>query len=347
MRALLYIIIVPSLVAATIPLAHLDLKLADAIVMGSGVPSYVYATGDSLRINLQPQSFTGISDLVTLGVASSPLNLATVKLTQPASPNRYYQMNLIQHTEDYSSAFSTSADVQGSYGSFSGSASAKYMESKTLTTKSSLYFMFYERQLGSVFVNSNAELTSGAQDILTKDPTKFAQVYGKYFIQGAAIGCQATATVTITAKSEYGKKDLDTTAKANYKDMISASAAFEAHMNSQKSFSHLSVEASIHGGDVPVTVSDLSDVQTKILDPLDTGGKCSNENAVVTRAIIKSWLTFPAVAELATKNSSIFDALQPKEVIPTHSLARLNSVNMKTRALQALADKCLSMSSLV
>jgi len=46
------------------------------------------------------------------------------------------------------------------------------------------------------------------------------------------------------------------------------------------------------------------------------------------------------VAKLAAKNSSILDALLPKEVIPTHSLARLNIVNLKTRVLQALADKC-------
>ena len=122
-------------------------------------------------------------------------------------------MNLIQTSAEYRSAFSASADAQGGYGGFTGSASAK---SETLTSKTSLYFMFYEKELGSIHLNSDAKLTQAASDLLMKDPAKFATLYGKYFIQGATLGCQATATVTITAKSESGKKSLDVIAKASF-----------------------------------------------------------------------------------------------------------------------------------
>ena len=328
MLALLCIVIAPSLVAAILREPY------------AGVPIYTYATGDNLQIELQPQFFSGITDLVTIGVAGSPIDLKSVHLSPPSSQSKNFEMGLIQSTNDYSGAFSVSANAQGSYGAFSASSSAKYMEKQVLTSKSSYYYMLFEKELGTAYMNGDAKLTQQAMSLLLNNPSAFAAVYGRYFISGATLGCQATATVTITAKSEYMKKDLDITAKAAYGNMIGASAEFTSTMNSQKGFSSMSVKVFTEGGDVPATISSLAEVKTKILDPLDTGGKCSPENAKVTRAIVKSWLTFPPIAQLAARHTPIIDALMPKKIITSHTLARLNNLNMKTRVLLAMADKC-------
>ena len=95
--------------------------------------TYVYATGDNLKVQLAAQSFIGISDLVTLGPASSPIDFSSVKLSEPNPPRKNMLMTSVQQLSDYESAFSTGAEVQGSYGGFSGSASSKYMQSRTLT----------------------------------------------------------------------------------------------------------------------------------------------------------------------------------------------------------------------
>ena len=145
-------------------------------------PSCSYATGSSLNIQDNPQSFFGISDIVTLDEASFPLDFSTVKMTQPMSPKRNFRMSSVQTTVDFQSAFSASAEAQGSYGGFSGSASAKYVQSKTLTSTTSLYMMFYENQLGTVYLNSDAKLTKSAADLLLKDPHQFATVYGRYYV---------------------------------------------------------------------------------------------------------------------------------------------------------------------
>ena len=101
----------------------------------AGIPIYTYATGDNLQIDLQTQFFSGIA---TIGVAGSPIDLELVHLSPPSSQSKNYEMDLIQSTNDYSGAFSVSAK---SYGVFSGSASAKYMEKEVLTSKSSYYYM--------------------------------------------------------------------------------------------------------------------------------------------------------------------------------------------------------------
>ena len=303
-------------------------------------PSYSYATGSSLNIQDNPQSFFGISDIVTLDEASFPLDFSTVKMTQPMSPKRNFRMSSVQTTVDFHSAFSASAEAQGSYGGFSGSASAKYMQSKTLTSTTSLYMMFYENQLGTVYLNSDAKLTKSAADLLLKDPYQFATVYGRYYVYGATIGCQASSTVTLTAKSEYDKTSLDIAAKASYKDMFSASANFTAQMKSQTGFRDLSVEIFTYGGDVPAVVTTIAEVKTKILDALDTGGKCSSENAIVSQAMVRSWLAFQAVTDMIPQNPQIVKALSPNVTIAASILSRLNNLIMKTRTLVNVADKC-------
>ena len=315
------------LVVATLPQAH-------------GSPSYTYATGDNLNVRPNAQGFFGIRDLLTLDQASSPLDFKTVKPLKPTSPSRHFRMSSVQTTEEYNSAFTISAEAQGSYGGFSGSASAKYVQSKTLTSTSSLYMMFYEKQLGTIYLNPDAKLSQVALKLLKNDPASFVAAYGHYYIYGVTVGCQASSTVTITAKSEHDKKSLDVAAKASYEDMFSASAHFTENMEKQSGFSHLTVEVFTYGGDVPAVVTTIPEVKSKILDPLDSGAKCTADNALVSRALIRSWLAMPAVTDAIAGDPQIIRILTPQVSIPPHVLARMNNVIMRTRMLLKLADKC-------
>ena len=295
-----------------------------------------------MKVQLAAQSFIGISDLVTLGPASSPIDFSSVKLSEPNPPRKNMLMTSVQQLSDYESAFSTGAEVQGSYGGFSGSASSKYMQSRTLTSTSSLYMMFYEHQLGEVYINSDAKLIPSAEKLLLEDPAKFVEIYGRYYIYGVSVGCQASATITLTAKSEYEKKELDVAAKASYQDMFSGSASFQSKMKSQSSFSGLSVSLFLNGGDVPAVASTIDEVRDKILTPLDSGNKCTKENAIVSRAMIRNWLSFQTIAALAQKNPNISKVLLPEYYVSPNVLGRMNSIIMKTKTLVEQSDKCHS-----
>merc|ERR1719313_2012064 len=103
--------------------------------------------------------------------------------------------------------------------------------------------------------------------------------------------------------------------------MISASGDFNHTLSLQKGFSSLETDVFTYGGDVPAAVSKLEDVKPLILDPLDTGGKCNKDSAKVTRVILKSWLSLPAIVEAAVANDDIETALMPKTVMSTDVLA--------------------------
>lgn len=304
--------------------------------------TYVYASGDNLKVQMAAQSFIGIRDLVTLGPASSPIDFSSVKLSEPNSTRKIMLMSSIQTSSDYEAAFTTSAQVQGSYGGFSGSASAKYMQSRTLTSTSSLYIMSYEHQLGEVYINSDARLIKSAEQMLLKNPEKFVELYGRYYIYGVAVGCQASATITLTAKSEYQKKELDVAAKASYQDMFSGSADFQGKMQSHSSFSALSVSLFLNGGDVPSIASTIGEVRDEVLKPLDSGNNCTKENSIASRAMIRSWLSFQTIAALAEQNQNITKALLPKYYVSPNVLARMNNIIMKTKTLVQQCDKCHS-----
>lgn len=320
-----------------------SLCVASVLIMASlaqASPSYVYATGDKLKLQLKPEGFIGIKDIFTLSQGGSPLDFSTVKLSQASPPRKKFVMASVQSTEDYDAAFSSSAEAQGSYEGISASASAKYTQSQTFTSTSSLYMMFFETQLGDVYINSDAKLTKNAEKLLVSDPKRFVEVYGLYYIYGATIGCQASSTVTLTAQSEQDKKTLDVAAKASYQSMFSASADFTGKMESQKGFKGLSVNVFTHGGNVPAVASSIDEVRTKILDPLDTGGACSTENAVVSRALVRSWLSLQAIDDLAQNNTNIIEAMSPNHTILPNTLDRMNNVIMKSKTLLKKAEKC-------
>ena len=302
--------------------------------------TYIYASGDNLNVQASPQSFSGIRDLVTLGPASSPIDFSSVKLSEPNPPRKNMLMSSIQSSSDYEEAFTASAEIQGSYGGFSGSASAKYLQSRTLTSTSSLYMMSYEHQLGDVYLNSNAKLIESAKEMLLTSPEKFVELYGRYYIYGISVGCQVSATIKLTAKSEHQKKELDVAAKASYQDMFSGSASFESKMKSQSSFSGLSVSLFLNGGNVPSVASTIQEVRDEILKPLDTGGKCSKDNAIASRAMIRNWLAFQSIADLADENPNITKVLLPGYYVSPSVLGRMNNVIMKTRTLVEQCDKC-------
>jgi len=317
--------------------------VASILIMASLVqasPSYLYATGDKLKVQLQPQGFIGIKDIFTLSQGSSPLDLSSVKLSEPSSPSKNMAMSSVQSTEEHSSAISASAEVQGSYEGISGSAAAKYAQSQTLTSTSSLYMMFFETQLGDVYINSDAKLEDSAVKLLLTDPQQFTDAYGYYYIYGATVGCQASSTVTITARSEEEKKSLDVAAKASYHSMFSASANFTAHMESQTGFEGLSVNVFTLGGNVTAVATTIPEVRTNILEPLDTGGACSSENAMVTRALIRSWLSLQSIADLVPNNSDIVQALTPNNTVLPNTLDRMNKVISQSKILLNKAAKC-------
>jgi len=146
--------------------------------------------------------------------------------------------------------------------------------------------------------------------------------------------------MTLTAKSEHNKKALDVAAAGSYKDMLSASANFTGHMESQSSFRDLSMNVFVNGGDVPSVVSTIPDVKTEILDALDTGGKCTKENAVASQVLVRDWLSLQTIAKLAQQNPKIYTALRPKVSITPDILSRINNIVMKTKTLVQLANKC-------
>ena len=302
--------------------------------------TYVYAIGDNLKAQMSPQSFIGIRDLVTLGPASSPIDFSSVELSEPNRPTKKMLVSSIQSSSDYEEAFTTSSEVQGSYGGFSSSASAKYMQSRTLTSTTSLYTMSYEHQLGDMYLNSNAKLIESAKNMLLYSPERFVELYGRYYIYGISVGCQASATVQLTAKSEYHKKELDFAAKASFQGMFSASSSFESDMKSQSSFNGLSLSVFSNGGNVPSIASSIQEVRDKILMPLDTGGKCSKKNAIASRAMIRSWLAFQSIADLAHENPNITKILLPEYHVAPNVLGRMNNIIMKTKTLVQQSDKC-------
>jgi len=304
----------------------------------SGMPQITIAAGEQFNRRGR-DAFTGIADIVSMGGASSPLEPNSIKYGEPQGPRHDYEMREIRTSDDYNEAFSASASLQGGYGTFTGSASAKYLTESTLTSRSSLYMMSYDYQLGWVSLDmAMARLTARASRELQDNPQQFVRNYGKYFIAGYTLGCQSMARITVTSKNEYAKKKVDATASAKYGEIVSASSEFSKAVEKTKGFESIQTEIHNVGGSVPSRVDDLKDIGPKIVDAMDNGA-CSAETATVTRVRIMSWLDLRAVAEV-NKTEEAEELLKPSPMAQQEHLDRFDVLHGRTSVLLKHAEKC-------
>merc|ERR1740138_448627 len=202
----------------------------------------------------------------------------------------------------------------------------------TLSSKTSLYMMSYSKQIGWV------TLDMAAAKRLRENPEQFVARYGKYFVGGYALGCESNARITVTSENEYVKKKVDAAASASYADIVSVSGKFSSALEHTTGFE--SMETSVYnvGGTAPTDVT-IKDIGTKIVDAMDDGTACTVETAVVTRVVIKSWLSLQAVAEV-NFNKKAEELLQPSCAGRQLYLERFDALHGKTVVLLNKAEKC-------
>lgn len=167
--------------------------------------------------------------LVPKGEAYDPDHTdLTLRPTSGASSQTFTQdVRKIESSSQLNNALSISASVNGSYGLFSGSASATYQKS-TQINNYSLYFL-----INSFVRNSEEQITSFALsgDALAENGNTFREKYGDYFVDGVVSGGTLYALLNLTTNSRETKEKVTTSLEASYSGAFSIGGKFSSDLS--------------------------------------------------------------------------------------------------------------------
>eukprot|EP00947_MAST-08B_sp_MAST-8B-sp1_P004967 g4967.t1 len=301
-----------------------------------------YAAGQRLTIGKTDKAgFKGIADLIQLGTKATPFDISTVSTTQDPrdTPNVRMETSSIQTQTDFKEAVTVAASIQGSYGAFTGSASATASTETTLTSKSSAYMLYYDAAFPAVMLDEEkTKLSDAALKDLKEDPVEFKNKYGQHYIAGYIPGCQSTVRVLVTAKSDAEKSALDAKAAASYGSIASGSGEFTKQVEESESHSSTTITITNVGTkNLPASLADTTKVQEGVVQPLLDGTGCTKDSSEVLRVIVLPLLSNPEVAANASPEAQ---AVLTPSGIYAKDLSTLNTLNMQVQAYKSHAKKC-------
>lgn len=152
----------------------------------------------------------------------------TLKPTSGSSSQTFTQnIRKIENSSQLNNALSMSASVNGSYGVFSGSASATY-EKSTEINNYSLYFL-----INSFVRNSEEQITNYelSEDALSEDGNTFREKYGDYFVDGVVSGGTLYALLNLSTNSRETKEKVTTSMEASYSGSFSIGGKFSSDLS--------------------------------------------------------------------------------------------------------------------
>eukprot|EP00947_MAST-08B_sp_MAST-8B-sp1_P003562 g3562.t1 len=152
------------------------------------------------------------------------------------------------------------------------------------------------------------------------------------------LGCQSTVKVTVTAKTDAQKAEMDASAKAKYASIASGSGEFHAAMETSSAIESISVDiTNIGTNNLPTALTDTRQVKEMIETPLSNGQGCTQQSSKVLRIIVKPWVSNHEVAMNITPEGRA--ALMPKGMYAA-DLEDLNLLMMQVTGLKEHASKC-------
>ena len=114
---------------------------------------FTIPTGDNFAISQGVDAFIGVESVLNLGQMATPLDPSTIKLKDPQNPSNNAQVSAVTNAYKQDDMIQADANINGSYGAFSGSLSARYERSIKVSETSSTYIGFSENTLGTVYLN--------------------------------------------------------------------------------------------------------------------------------------------------------------------------------------------------
>ena len=288
-------------------------------------------------------AFKGIDDLVQLGLKASPFDSLTVATVgggpEGGAPTIKSSKSSIESSSDLKTAYAATVAAQGSYGAFSGAASVSAATNSHLTSRSSVYVLNYDASFPAVVLDeSKTKLHPTAIKLLKEDPGQFKVQFGSHYIAGYETGCQSTVKVTVTAKTDAQKAEMDASAKAKYASIASGSGEFHAAMEKSSAIESISVDiTNIGTNNLPTALTETKQVKEMIETPLSNGQGCTQQSSTVLRIIVKPWVSNHEVAMNITPEGRA--ALMPKGMYAA-DLEDLNLLMMQVTGLKEHASKC-------
>ena len=293
----------------------------------------VYANGPKWRVGKStPDTAHGIDDLIQLGQMASPFDLDTVSWHEEAGEgDTKLKVSKILTEEDLATANKIAASVKGSYSGFSGSVDSTYSSAAAINAKSSAYELYFDKAFPqNTLDQAKTRLTPYAADLLKNNPAQFVSTYGKHYVAGYVTGCQSTVRITVTAKSEQEKKDLDIEVGAKYAGFgaaVESSGSFSDTLRKSTKVDSTSISIDNVGTiNLPFSLDDAAKVHTEIIEPLTTGKACTKDSSKVLRVIVMPWLSNQQVVE------------HIRDAGAAEAVAALMPIGMQPAALEDLSD---------
>lgn len=141
----------------------------------------------------------------------------------PSEGSRHYD-SLIKDSASRSSLLSSITKAQGGSMGISVSASASYVSEKSESSESISYMIGGHRYSNTKRVvegqTSNLKLNEKAKKLLEKDPMRFLETYGDYYIKSVTYGGSFLGSYDLTMSSKADSDDLQVEASFKYKSGI-------------------------------------------------------------------------------------------------------------------------------
>lgn len=259
------------------------------------IHQYTIAMGDKFKVAQGKDAFRGVQSVLNLGLLSSPFDADTIELSDPKGPEELSKVAACTDIYNQDEVIKVGAEVTGSYGAFSASLSSNYEQDINISEVSSVYLAFWQKSLGTVYINQSAKLSEKAKETLKTSAKHFIERYGTHFISAYELGAEFVGQITVRADSLADKIKVDVAVSADYANLFSAKGKFEEDLANSEAHYHMSVEAQARGTTVNTsTIASISDMHNAI----DNISKKLDQNtAIVTKVVLGSWLALPDVAD--------------------------------------------------